>query len=183
MVDVSSANHTDGREIDWHRVHGAGFGAVMVKATEGIDYVNPWLTSDAMGAHDAGLLVGYYHFRRPGLKAASREADWALAAIKGLPRQLGLAQDLEVTEGCSWAVLAEQAREFHAQAKTVVEHSPVYLDRYFLDNLPGAPWDWWVWIAQTDRPRRDVWAWQETTPRAVRGIVGPVDVGWLRPNA
>ena len=179
MIDVSSNNHPTDAQIDWAQVKAAGVGAVMVKATEGESYVNPWLKADADGAHAAGLQVGYYHFARPGQSSGSFQADAALTAIDGLPRQLGLALDLEVTEGFSWPTLAAWAQEFHACAKIVVEHSPLYVNDYFLANLPGAPFDWWLWLAQTARPRRQVWAWQEATPVVVPGIAGLTDVGWL----
>ena len=182
MIDVSSNNHPTAAPIDWAQVKAAGYGAVMIKATEGVDYVNPWLKDDADGAAAAGLQVGYYHFARPGQSTGVTQAADATKAIDGLPRQLGLALDLEVTEGRSWPELAAWARGFHERAKALVEHSPLYVNDYFLANLPGAPFDWWLWLAQTARPRRQVWAWQETTPVAVPGIGGLTDVGWLHPR-
>ncbi|MFC9651795.1 glycoside hydrolase family 25 protein [Streptomyces sp. NPDC059892] len=46
---------------------------VFVKATEGTSYVNPKMTAQAGRARDAGLVVGFYHFLRPGdMKAQAR---------------------------------------------------------------------------------------------------------------
>lgn len=182
MIDVSANNHLDGQPIQWARVKAAGYGAVMVKATEGADYVNPWIERDANAALQAGLEVGYYHFAHPGRNAPAVEVQWALAAIHGLPRRLGLALDLEVTEGRTWVELASWAQAFHEDARRVVDHSPLYVNDSFLASLPGAPWGERLWLAQTARPRREVWAWQMTTPAVVPGIPAPTDVGWLHPD-
>jgi GH25 family lysozyme M1 (1,4-beta-N-acetylmuramidase) len=183
MIDVSANNHPTDEPIQWARVRAAGYGAVMVKATEGADYVNPWLARDANAASQAGLEVGYYHFAHPAATDSATQAEHALAAIDGLPRSLGLALDLEVGEGISWNGLAVWAQEFHRVALQTVDHSPLYVNDYYLANLPGAPWGVRLWLAQTARPRRQVWAWQATQPIQVNGIVTPTDVGFLHPDA
>lgn len=43
-----------------------GLSFVFIKATEGTNYVNPRMASQAKTARDAGLHVGFYHFVRPG---------------------------------------------------------------------------------------------------------------------
>lgn len=182
MLDVSSVNHGNDQPIDWRKVKRAKYDAVMIKATEGIGYVNPWLVQDAAGAHTAGLLVGFYHFARPAASGGDAQADHAIAATIGLHHDLGLACDLEISEGQSWADLAVFAQAFHGAAHKAFTHSPLYVNDYFLDNLPGAPFGERLWLAQTDRPRRMVWAWQETTAAAIAGIVGVVDVGYLHPG-
>ena len=183
MIDVSANNHPTDEPIKWPWVKNAGVGAVMVKCSEGVNYVNPWLGRDAAGASQAGLLIGYYHFAHPGQQVPAVEAQHALAAIAGLPRELGLALDLEVTEGRTWQELADFAAGFHTEACKVVEHSPNYVNDYFAANLPGFPWAQRQWRARTARPRFQVWAWQESTPIAVPGIVGLTDVGYLHPDA
>lgn len=182
MIDVSSINHPDTRPIEWSVVKLAGYYAVMIKASEGDGYVNPWLEVDARAANHAGLLVGYYHFARPGLGGADDQAEYALGAISGLPRDLGLALDLEVTEGRPWNDLTAWAREFHERALMVVDHAPLYTPPSFLERLENAPWGERLWLPSTARPRREVWAWQTTEPRKVPGIGGLTDVGFLRPN-
>lgn len=44
----------------------AGLSFVFIKATEGAGYVNPRMTAQAAHARKAGLIVGFYHFLRPG---------------------------------------------------------------------------------------------------------------------
>jgi lysozyme len=164
-------------------VKAAGYGAVMIKATEGTTYTIPWLARDATGAQAAGLKVGYYHYAHPDLGPPALQVTYALNAIDLLPRALGLALDLEDAAGLSWTRLAAWARGFHLMARTVVDHSPLYVNDNFLANLPGAPWGERLWLAQTARPRQQVWAWQTTTPVAVPGTLAPTDVGYLHPDA
>lgn len=183
MIDVSANNHLAGEPVQWTLVYAASYRAVMVKCTEGVDYVNPWLGEDAAAAHKAGLKVGYYHFAHPGENVATDEAHHACDIIAALPCDLGLALDLELTEGCTWVELAAWAREFHREARKQVEHSPLYTPPSLLENLVGAPWGWRLWLPQTARPRREVWAWQMTSPTVVPGISVPTDVGWLHPDA
>lgn len=182
MIDISANNHPDDKPIDWAKVKAGGTDAVMIKATEGVGYINPWLGRDAQAAYAANLAVGYYHFARPASSRALMQAAAALEAIHGLPRTLGLALDLEVTDGMSWDALATWALAFHTNARKVVTHSPLYVNDNFLNNMPGAPWGERLWLAQTARPRREVWAWQTTTPIEIAGIVGPVDRDIVHPG-
>ncbi|WP_225847103.1 GH25 family lysozyme [Streptomyces sp. HPF1205] len=61
-IDVSSYQSTD---------YGtAGFGFVFVKATEGTSYVNPRHAAQVAHGRAASLVVGHYHFVRPGSMSA-----------------------------------------------------------------------------------------------------------------
>lgn len=182
MLDVSANNHPGDHTIQWPRVRAAGFQAVIVKCTEGLDYVNPWLERDAKGAEQAGLLVGYYHFSHPGVSGGADQAAYALRAIKGLPVQLGLADDLELTESRSTRDLQSYAKDFHRTALQTVHHSPLYSPVDLLDTLGAMTWGWRLWVPSTLRPRFEVWAWQTTSPAVVNGIGVPTDVGLLHPD-
>lgn len=182
MIDVSDNNHYNDQPIAWGEVHAAGYGAVMIKCSEGTAYLNPWRKDDAEAATAAGVGVGFYHFAHPGMNRPDHEALYAVGAIDGLPRIHGLALDLEVTEGQSWRELAHWAQTFLANVREHVDHAPLYVNDYFLTSLQGAPWGHRLWLAQTARPRQQVWAWQQTTPARVAGISVPTDVGWLHPD-
>ncbi|UNZ20635.1 glycoside hydrolase family 25 protein [Streptomyces sp. 891-h] len=47
-----------------------GYDFVFVKATEGTAYINPKMRAQADRARKAGLVVGFYHFLRPGSMSA-----------------------------------------------------------------------------------------------------------------
>jgi GH25 family lysozyme M1 (1,4-beta-N-acetylmuramidase) len=50
--------------IDWSSVKNSGVEFVFMKATEGVDYVDPMFHANIQGAKAAGLMVGTYHFCR-----------------------------------------------------------------------------------------------------------------------
>lgn len=74
-IDVS----THQGRIDWKRVKDDGIGFVLIKATEGVGFVDPKLSANETGARSVGLPCGFYHFARPdtqsGKTAASAIAD------------------------------------------------------------------------------------------------------------
>lgn len=182
MLDVSSANHPTGRPIDWQAVYMAGYKAVMIKATEGTSYRNPWLETDAKAADAAGLGVGYYHYAHPALADPTGEAAYALKAITGLPRVHGLALDLELTEGRSWAQLGAYSQLWFDVALKEVDHVADYMPPSFFDAIPDAPYGHRIWLPSPTRPRRQVWAWQSTMAAKVPGILIPTDIGVLHPD-
>ncbi|MFF1418346.1 glycoside hydrolase family 25 protein [Streptomyces sp. NPDC058280] len=64
----------------------AGLDFVFVKATEGTSYINPRMTAQAQHARAAGLVVGFYHFLRPGdMKAQAAYFVEECASIEGDP--------------------------------------------------------------------------------------------------
>ncbi|MGE9695910.1 GH25 family lysozyme [Streptomyces sp. CH6] len=64
----------------------AGVAFVFVKATEGRTYTNPRMTAQAKRARDAGAVVGFYHFLRPGdMRAQAEYFVEQAASIEGDP--------------------------------------------------------------------------------------------------
>ncbi|MGM9470207.1 glycoside hydrolase family 25 protein [Streptomyces murinus] len=57
-IDVSSHQPSD--------FSTSGLDFVIVKATEGAGYINPKMLAQATRAREAQLIVGFYHFIRPG---------------------------------------------------------------------------------------------------------------------
>ncbi|KAG0705635.1 glycoside hydrolase family 25 protein [Suillus ampliporus] len=74
-IDVSSYQPN----VDWTTVKNNGISFVYIKATEGTDYVNPSFSSQYIGATDAGLIRGGYHFAHPDLSSGATQADYFLA--------------------------------------------------------------------------------------------------------
>lgn len=56
--DVSSWQHIDGRGIDWFAVKHSGHQFAMVKATEGLNYFNPFFIEDCIVMRAAGVARG-----------------------------------------------------------------------------------------------------------------------------
>ena len=180
MIDVSSNNHEGGAPIDWVTVHTAGVRGVMIKATEGESYVNPWLVTDAHGAVAAGLHVGYYHYARPGESAPEAQANNCWQHVKDLPRDLGISLDLEVAEAMPWVGLDRFAMAFlggPGGLPSQVATKTLYTDETFASNLPMTVKAYPLWFASWGkRPRRHVWAWQRGQ-HDMAGVIGAVDYG------
>jgi Glycosyl hydrolases family 25 len=89
ILDLSSNNHSDGRPINWDAVKEWGLClGVIVKATEGTGYTNPWwrsrpgLEGDVDGARRVGLPVIGYHYALFG--NATAEAAYFLSVAGDL---------------------------------------------------------------------------------------------------
>lgn len=176
MVDVSSNNHPDDKAIDWDRAKAAGVEYAMIKATEGTTYRNPFLSVDGLRATRAGIAVGYYHFARPHVGDAVRQADYFWSHVYGLPRALGLCLDLEVTDGLTDSQLTTWASTFLDTIPASVERRELYTSPSFLARLKGQPRRHLTWLASWGKaPVRPEWAWQIGTA-TVPGFPGPVDV-------
>lgn len=77
---------------------------VIVKATEGDDYVNPYMVSQANSTLGASKRLGFYHFARPGDAAA--QARYFVSAVGSLRGKATLWLDWEanaVPQGPGWA--------------------------------------------------------------------------------
>ena len=64
--DISSHQHESGQPLDFAAVKAAGHTFVVVKATEGSSYVNPFFRRDVLAARAAGLVTWPYIWVSPG---------------------------------------------------------------------------------------------------------------------
>lgn len=169
MVDVSSWNHPGGKAIPWSvlREH-YGIRAAMIKSSEDPcpanrfeGYVNPYLVADVDGCAAGGVLRGYYHFAHPGHRTPEQSVETFAKTIAGHPHEVGLALDLEVSEGLSWATLAEWGARFLELLSEHAEWTIFYTNRSWHNALSGSPFGHRLWLASPGaRPREQVWAWQ-----------------------
>ncbi|MER6611145.1 GH25 family lysozyme [Streptomyces sp. NPDC000927] len=100
-----------------------GLDFVLIKATEGRSYVNPWLSSQVGRARDAECVVGFYHFLWPGNIEA--QAEYFLSKV---PEKAGdlLAVDWEENGEGSRPGNAEKDR-FIREVKRLRPHHKVLL--------------------------------------------------------
>ncbi|MDF1495227.1 GH25 family lysozyme [Caproiciproducens sp. CPB-2] len=82
---------------DFRRVKAAGIQYAMLKATEGVNYIDPCFKANAAAAISAGLPIGVYHFLRAG-SVADQVRD-CLAAIKPYRITWPVAVDVEDAPG------------------------------------------------------------------------------------
>ena len=70
------------RNVDFRAAKAAGMQAVIIKATEGMNFVDPRFRQHLAGARAAGLLIGMYHFGT-GSPAVGQADDFLKAANPG----------------------------------------------------------------------------------------------------
>ena len=102
-LDVSSWQHPDGKPIDWEAVRADGYTFVIVKATQGADWVNPWLLRDLDDAFAAGFLTGAYHYFTAGVDPAA-QGQWFKQHLAGLHLDLHAWLDFEVAPQPPWTM-------------------------------------------------------------------------------
>jgi LysM repeat protein len=90
-VDVYNGTRRNG--LDFARVKAAGYDLAIVKATEGVNYVDPSFSANVGDARAAGMLVGAYHFMRA--TPIEQQAQDFLAVIKDHGPYAMLAIDVE----------------------------------------------------------------------------------------
>jgi lysozyme len=183
-IDIS---HWQGNP-DFARAKAAGIRYVIIKATEGVDYVDPCFTANIKAALAAGLPVGAYHFLRT-TPLEQQAADF-LAAIKPYKLTWPAALDVEHAEltGMGRDKLTDMVLGFCARVKSAGYQPLVYsnynwlYDAKCLDagriRAAGVPL-WMAWYSNaapenTDRSSLcDIW--QYASDGSVDGISGNVD--------
>ncbi|MFF9571099.1 GH25 family lysozyme [Streptomyces sp. NPDC014685] len=71
-VDVSHYQGT----INWGSVRAAGIEFAWMKATEGTSYKDPKFSANYLGAYNARVIRGAYHFARPDVSGGAAQADF-----------------------------------------------------------------------------------------------------------
>src|ERR1019366_1733894 len=109
-LDVSSWQTT----INWPQVAAAGERFVVMKATEGTEYVDPMYATNRAGAMGVGIPMAAYHFASPdgSPNEAVLEADHYVAVAGLTAGNLLPALDLEQTGGLSVPALQAWVRSW-----------------------------------------------------------------------
>ncbi|MEV4209049.1 glycoside hydrolase family 25 protein [Nocardia salmonicida] len=187
--DVSSWQHVDGRMIDWHAVRAAGHQFAMVKATEGLHYINPYFVQDSILMRTAGVARGTYHFARPELPPEPQAAMYAATVLgQNGPLDLPPVLDLETSGGLAPAALIDWTHRYLDTVQTLTGRTPIiytypnfwktamadtsaftryplWIADYGGDDQPEVPGNWPTWTF-----------WQTTDRGVVPGIHGGTDV-------
>lgn len=184
-IDVSRWQGT----IDWRAVAGAGVRFAFLKATEGVDYVDPQFQQNWKGAARAGVLRGAYHFML-WCRPVAEQMAWFRRNVPADPSALPPVIDAEWNgnpRSCPRKASREQAlsmiREMSAAMEAHTGMRPIiYTDITFHaevlegESLPHEFWLRSVAAEPEERYRGRRWHfWQFTTTGRVPGIEGPVD--------
>jgi hypothetical protein len=125
-----------------------GLSFVFVKATEGSSYVNPKHDTQVAHVRADGLVVGHYHFQRPGSPTA--QAAYFLAHAKPRPGDL---------LACDWEDKAVPEADKNAFIRAVQKAQPglqtgLYANRDFWLNRDDSGFcGSFLWIADPSAPK------------------------------
>jgi lysozyme len=197
MIKGIDVSNNQGR-IDWQRVKTDGIGFALIKATEGVGFVDPDLSANAAGAKSVGIPYGFYHFARPDTQSGSTlesaigdaqaEADALLAVAFPKSGDLLPVLDLE-RAGLPPARLLAWTRAWLERVTERIGVKPIlYTFPGFWPKL-GQPSEFGgypLWIAhwgvsepQLPKGWKRHTIWQYTNEGHVDGIGGRVDLNRL----
>lgn len=176
--------------INFPKVKDDGIEMVYIKATEGIDFVDPFFETNYTNARTADLNIGFYHYLTArSVSQARQEAYHFVDTIRGKTSQGKLAMDFEDLKGLSREEINDISLAF---LKAVENYSnkeaAIYSDAYnashtFEPDLSAFS----LWIAEygvaapsTDNPWGMWDGWQYTDNLRINGITGNVDGDYFR---
>ncbi len=179
-IDVS--NHQG--YIDWAAVAGAGKRFALLKATEGLHYVDPYLGLNWAESKANGLCRGAYHFARPQHGSGAAQAHYFLDALRLEPGDL-LALDLE--DGPPGSGLGAFALDFLLTCYAETGCRPLlYTGHYFIrehavDQPALAEYGLWLasWQAElppVPAPWPFIAVWQYSATQSCPGVIGACDL-------
>lgn len=144
-IDISMHNGT----VNFSAVKSSGCNIVIIKATEGVDYVDPCLNQHYNGAKAQGLNIGFYHFMSEKTNPTQQAIDF-WNAIKGKQFNAIPTLDIETNNmGRSQKQISDRCIEFLTKFKDLSGYDClIYTGGYFgRDNLDSRVKKYPGWIA------------------------------------
>ncbi|MCR4267801.1 glycoside hydrolase family 25 protein [Nitratireductor sp. ZSWI3] len=187
--------------INWPKLreHGANF--AYIKATDGIDHIDPMFRQNWNAAHAAGIRRGAYHFFYWCRRAAD-QADWFIRNVPKVKGALPPVLDVEWNHqsSCKWrpsrAEILEKMQVFLDRLERHYGQRPIIYTApdFYADNLKGAFPNHPFWLRSVAAhpskvyPGRDWLFWQYSGSGLSGGVDGRIDLnvfngdesGWWR---
>ena len=178
-IDISTHNGS----IDFNAVKNSGVEVVIIKATEGVDFVDNRLQEHYVKASSTGLHIGFYHFMSEKTNPIQQANDF-WDAIKDKKFDVIPCLDIEVNNyGRSAAEITDRCLEFINRFKELSgQDVMIYTGGYFgRDNLDSRIKNYPGWIAHygVSSPMETgfrVVGHQYTETGRVNGVNGNVDM-------
>jgi GH25 family lysozyme M1 (1,4-beta-N-acetylmuramidase) len=186
-----------GDPIDWAAVRGTGFQFTFIKATEGLNITDPFMSVLVSGARSAGLLTGVYHICWPAENTAVAEAAYFLKVAGQFigPGFLVPVLDLEPRYSIHGAAMVRWIDQWSGIVRGATGANPliycsasVAADLHKADpTIDGRYHLWLAGYAPAAQPNTGGWGswafWQYTDNGTVPGIEGhSVDLDWFNGN-
>jgi len=192
-IDVSNWQGT----IDWQQVKAAGVQFAFIKASEGIDFQDPFFAANIKEARLAGIACGAYHFFQP-MHPVDSQAENFLSMIGALEKG-DLPPVLDVETPAAWSLLPLTDRvnavtNWMSLVEAKLGITPlIYMSSSFAGSVLGsasglAKYPLWVahytqsavpWVPA---PFQSWSFWQYSNTGKIDGITGDVDLDWFLGN-
>lgn len=147
IIYISSWQCPGGQIPDFKQVKAAGYAGVIVKPSQGIDYVNRYFKACADAIVEAGLMLGASPYAQPAVNEAGQEAGVCLEVIKGYDLDLGLWLDWDDPEPLSGMEAATWCEEWFNAVTGRATLEGIYIDQNQLNRVPGVPFSRKLWAA------------------------------------
>ncbi|EPY2294030.1 GH25 family lysozyme [Clostridium sporogenes] len=144
-IDISMHNGT----VNFSAVKSSGCNIVIIKATEGVDYVDPYLNTHYNGAKAQGMNIGFYHFMSEKTDPSQQAVDF-WDSIKGKQFNIIPVLDIETNNmGRSAKQISDRCIQFLTKFKSISGMDCIiYTGGYFgRDNLDSRVKKYKGWIA------------------------------------
>lgn len=189
-IDVASWQHPGGASINWSDVRASGQRFVLIKASQGTRYTNPYYAGDRRGALAAGLIVGAYDFADPHRTSVAEATHFlAVTGLRFGADTLPPVLDMEQSAGLRPAAVTAWALSWLRIVQRRTGRRPmIYSNGYFVTHqMTTDPRlaRYRLWLASYSKtvPQTGpgAWAragwtfWQYTNMAAVPGVAVTVD--------
>lgn len=172
----------------------SGVDVIMVKATQGTSYVNPYCDKDYQAARKAGKLLGIYHYCSGGNPEA--EAKYFYKNTKNYIGEAVPAVDWESNQNASWGnknYIRRFVDEFHklsgvwcliyVQASSINQVANCAKDcGLWVASYPSM--SWYSWTVPNMKVNTYPWStytiWQFTGDNMDRNLVNTTKEGWKK---
>lgn len=144
-IDVSVHNG----DINWGDVKNSDIKAVIIKATEGVNFVDKMLENHYKGANSVGMNIGFYHFMSEKTSPAQQARDF-WTAIKDKKFNILPCLDIETNKlGRTRTQISDRCIEFLNEFKRLSGYDcMIYTGGFFgRDNLDSRVKKYPGWIA------------------------------------
>lgn len=179
-------------DINFTEVKNSGISIVYIKATQGTDYIDPYLKEYYSGAKANNLKIGFYHFlTAKSNEEAILEAKFFASIINNYSVDCKLAMDFEEFGNLSVNEINSISATFletvqNLTGKETIIYSDAFnardtFSRSLASNYP-------IWVAEygVNEPRNGNWAewtgFQYTNSGRINGISGNVDRDYFTNN-
>ncbi|WP_454844416.1 GH25 family lysozyme [Priestia megaterium] len=144
VIDVSHHNGT----INWTKVALDGVKGVYIKLTEGKSFIDPKAYQNYLGAKNAGLRVGFYHYAHCNNDPIA-EVNFFLQKLGKMKVDLPHCLDLEENKGKSKSQVNAFALKWmdYLQKKTGITPT-LYTGYSFMNNFTSAMAKYPLWVAR-----------------------------------